>query len=62
MEDPEFPDNWDTFGSGVEEALAPEPPDIMRDMAEMPNAIRNVCESLKRDYAYPNPQFHGKKR
>ena len=46
---------------GVEEALTPQPPDIIGNMAKLQNAIRNAFEGLRRDYPYPFPQFHGKK-
>ena len=29
VQDPEFPDDWHLFGPDVDEALAPEHPDIM---------------------------------
>ena len=33
----------------------------MGDATELPNAIRNAFEGIRRDYTYPTPKFHGTK-
>ena len=56
-EEPEFPDGWDIFGPGVEEALAPEPPDIMGDSGNYKMLLEIPLKPLEGITHIPPPNF-----
>ena len=62
IQDNHFPIEGPEFGPDLENLFLPDQIDLnMADAAALANAITNAFRNLRRDFAYPVPQFSGKK-